>query len=65
MLPRRDYLDPLEIRRIIAHPERRETQADGRVRLWGFAPSVGAYLRVVLLSDGETVHNAFLDEDYG
>lgn len=47
------------------HPERRETQSDGRIRLWGYAASIGGYLRVVLLSDGETVHNAFLDEDYG
>src|SRR5947207_11921020 len=30
----------------------------------GYAPSSGGYLRVVLLSDGETAHNAFLDEDY-
>ena len=39
-------------------------QADGRIRLWGYAASVGGYLRIVLLSDGETVHNAFHDEDY-
>jgi hypothetical protein len=54
----------VEIQRIIRQPERREMQADGRIRLWGYAPSLGGYLRVVLLSDGETVHNAFLDEDY-
>jgi hypothetical protein len=65
VLPRRDYLDPIEIRRIIRRPERREAQPDGRIRLWGYAASLGGYLRVVLLSDGETVHNAFLDEDYG
>jgi hypothetical protein len=64
VLPRRDYLDPLEIRRIMRRPERREMQNDGRIRLWGSAASLGGYLRVVLLSDGETVHNAFLDEDY-
>lgn len=64
MLPRRDYLDPLEIRRIMRRPERREVQNDGRIRLWGYAAGLGSYLRVVLLSDGETVHNAFLDEDY-
>ncbi len=45
-------------------PERRVLQDDGRIRLWGYAASLGGYLRVVLLSDGETVHNAFLDEDY-
>ena len=30
----------------------------------GYAASLDGYLRVVLLSDGETVHNVFLDEDY-
>jgi len=64
VLARRDYLDPIEIARIVRHPERRRIQADGRVRLCGHAASLGGYLRVVLLSDGETVHNAFHDEDY-
>jgi hypothetical protein len=32
--------------------------------LWGCTASLGGYLRVVLLSDGETVHHAFYDEDY-
>lgn len=64
VMPRREYLDPIEIQRIIRRPERREVQADGRIRLWGYAASLDGYLRVVLLSDGETVHNAFHDEDY-
>ena len=64
VLLRREYLDPIEIRRVIRWLERREAQPDGRIRLWGYAASLGGYLRVVLLSDGETVHNAFLDEDY-
>jgi hypothetical protein len=64
VLPRRDYLDPLKINKVVRQPERREVQGDGRIRVWGYAASLGGYLRVVLLSDGETVHNAFLDEDY-
>jgi len=64
VLPRRPYLDPLEIRRIIAQPEYRSVQRDGRIRLYGFSESLGRYLRVVLLSDGETVHNAFPDEGF-
>jgi hypothetical protein len=55
---------PVEIRRVIARPERRRVQRDGRIRSHGFAPSLDRYLRVVLLSDGETVHNAFIDEDF-
>ncbi len=64
VLARRDYLDPIEIQQVIRRPERRRVQADGRIRLWGYAASLNGYLRVVLLSDGETVHNAFHDEDY-
>ena len=64
VLPRRPYLDPIEIRRIIALPERREIQEDGRIRLHGYSEAVGGYIRVVLLSDGETVHNAFADNDF-
>jgi hypothetical protein len=63
-MARRDCLDPIEIRRIMRRPERREVQADGRICFWGYAASLGGYLRIVLLSDGETVHNAFYDEDY-
>ena len=39
-------------------------QRDGRIRLYGYCESLGGYLRVVLLSDGETVHNALRDEDF-
>jgi hypothetical protein len=64
VLARRTYLDPLEIGRVESHPEWRTIQPDGRIRLYGFSEGLGCYLRVVLLSDGETVHNAFADEDY-
>jgi hypothetical protein len=46
--------------RAIAAPLREATQADGRIRLWARIPDMGGrVLRVVLLSDRETVHNAF------
>ncbi|MGH6870363.1 MAG: hypothetical protein ACREHE_02550 [Rhizomicrobium sp.] len=64
VLVRRPYLDPIDIRRIVSQPDHREVQADGRIRLFGYSESAGCYLRVVLLSDGETVHNAFADEDF-
>ena len=64
VLPRRPDLDPIEIRRIIARPEGRIVQPDGRIRVYGHSETLGGYLRIVLLSDGETVHNAFLDESY-
>jgi hypothetical protein len=40
-------------------------QADGRIRLWAVIEEAdGRYLRVVLLEDGETVHNAFFDRSF-
>nr|VFJ55852.1 MAG: hypothetical protein BECKFM1743C_GA0114222_101652 [Candidatus Kentron sp. FM]VFJ56265.1 MAG: hypothetical protein BECKFM1743A_GA0114220_101656 [Candidatus Kentron sp. FM]VFK10755.1 MAG: hypothetical protein BECKFM1743B_GA0114221_101536 [Candidatus Kentron sp. FM] len=41
-----------------------EFQADGRIRKWGYIDETGKYLRIVLLEDGETVHNAFFDRDF-
>jgi pyrroloquinoline quinone (PQQ) biosynthesis protein C len=50
------------IERVATHPEREQVQADGRIRRWGrIAEAGGKWLRVVLLEDGETVHNAFFD----
>lgn len=53
------------IARVIDAPEREETQEDGRIRRWGRIPEAGArYLRVLLMPDGETVHNAFFDRGF-
>ncbi len=62
VLPKRDYLTEEMCRQVMAHPARRERQPDGRIRLWG---KIGErWLRVVLLDDGETVHNAFFDRRF-
>ena len=42
----------------------RETQSDRRIRVWGFVRDFGMYVRVILLADGETVHNAFCDRRF-
>ncbi|ROO27012.1 membrane protein [Salinisphaera orenii MK-B5] len=53
------------IQHVIDKPEREVVQADGRVRRWAAIGDMdGRYLRVVLLDDGETVHNAFFDRGY-
>lgn len=53
------------IERAIATPLRERVQADGRIRRWVQVPEMGnRYLRVVLLPDGETVHNAFYDRRF-
>jgi hypothetical protein len=48
----------------IEHPAREEIQADGRIRRWTYVEAEAKYLRVILLPDGETVHNAFFDRDF-
>lgn len=53
------------IRRVIKSPVKKEIQEDGRIRLWGRIEEMdGKYLRVILLSDDETVHNAFFDRSF-
>jgi hypothetical protein len=53
------------IERVINQPLREELQADGRIRRWARVPEMeGRALRVILLEDGETVHNAFFDRDF-
>ena len=52
------------IERVISSPEKRRIQADQRIRLWGKVPEMNnRYLRVIVLKDGETVHNAFLSSE--
>jgi hypothetical protein len=53
------------IERVIAHPLAEVVQQDGRIRRWARVPEMeNRFLRVVLLSDGETVHNAFFDRSF-
>lgn len=48
----------------IDSPMKTEIQSDGRIRKWSYIEEVGKYLRVILLEDGETVHNAFFDRSF-
>ena len=49
----------------VLHPVREAVQADGRIRRWAAIDAAdGRFLRVVLLSDGQTVHNAFFDRRF-
>lgn len=53
------------IQRVIDHPVKESIQKDGRIRRWGpIAEMHGRYLRVILLPDGQTVHNAFFDRSF-
>ena len=47
------------------NPEKEMIQEDGRIRRWApIEEAGGKYLRVILLSDGETVHNAFFERSF-
>jgi len=53
------------IMRAVLAPLRESVHTDGRIRRWCRVPEYGdRYLRVVLLADGETVHNAFFDRSF-
>lgn len=53
------------IRLVLEHPIREVVQQDGRIRRWARIVEMdGRHLRVVLLADGETVHNAFFDRSF-
>jgi hypothetical protein len=49
----------------VQQPEFQAVQEDGRIRRWKrIEENGGKYLRVVLLQDGVTVHNAFFDRGF-
>ena len=53
------------IERALRNPVRESVQADGRIRRWAaISEAEGRVLRVVVLADGETVHNAFFDRGF-
>ncbi|NOH03067.1 MAG: hypothetical protein HND47_14470 [Chloroflexi bacterium] len=50
---------------VMKNPLREERQSDGRIRKWArIAEMEDRALRVILLEDGETVHNAFFDRNF-
>ena len=63
--PDRSIIEDAWIERAIQAPVRELVQADGRIRRWAQVPEMeNRYLRVILLQDGETVHNAFFDRRF-
>ena len=61
----RQWIELAWIERVVNSYVREEVQADGRIRRWArIDEAENRYLRVVLLEDGETVHNAFFDRSF-
>ena len=49
---------------VLEHPLHRETQPDGRTRVWGYIKEIDKYLRVVVDADGKTVITAHPDRNF-
>jgi hypothetical protein len=62
--PDRSYIREEWIQNAIDNPIRTEIQKDDRIRKWIHVKEADKYLRVILLSDGVTVHNAFFDRNF-
>jgi hypothetical protein len=52
------------IENAIKNPDYTEVQSDKRIRKWKKIKKEERFLRVILLPDGETVHNAFFDRGF-
>lgn len=63
--PDRAEIQDAWIEHVVRHPAKEVVQSDGRIRRWAAIDEAsGRHLRVVLLEDGETVHNAFFDRRF-
>jgi bacillopeptidase F (M6 metalloprotease family) len=61
----RQRSDRKRIKMEFDNPIKEEIQSDGRIRRWAKIPEAdNKYLRVVILEDGETIHNAFFDRSF-
>jgi hypothetical protein len=64
--PDRQSIKDEWIEYVVKHPAHEEKQHDGRIRRWAkISEAGGKYLRVILLEDGQTIHNAFFDRNFG
>ena len=63
--PDRVFIKDEWIEFVVRHPIREMVQADGRIRRWAkIVEMENRALRVILLEDGETIHNAFFDRTF-
>ncbi|HHE32555.1 MAG TPA: hypothetical protein ENL07_08005 [Chlorobaculum parvum] len=62
--PDRETIRDEWIMQTIEFPIETFRQTDGRIRKWSYIQDVDKFLRVILLEDGETVHNAFFDRSF-
>jgi hypothetical protein len=49
---------------VFYNPTAEINQTDGRIKRWEFIDEVQKYLRIIILDDKETIHNAFFDRNF-
>ncbi|MEW5814393.1 MAG: hypothetical protein AB1798_03220 [Spirochaetota bacterium] len=64
VLRKRPYIKKAWCEKAVISPLKTETEENGRIRHWIYVDEIGKYLRVVTLSDKETIHNAFPDREF-
>jgi hypothetical protein len=63
--PDRRIIEEKWIVETVSNPDFKEVQSDMRLRFWKkIEEAEGKYLRVILLEDQETIHNAFFDRRF-
>jgi hypothetical protein len=64
VLQQRPYIKLEWCEQTVHEPSHTEVQPDGRIRHWRYIHELGKHLRVITLSDGTTLHNAFPDRNF-
>jgi hypothetical protein len=64
VLRKRAYIKREWCMQIMKNPSKKEIQPDGRIRYWGYVSELDRFLRIVVLEDDETIHNAFIDRNF-
>lgn len=49
---------------VFKHYIKEEKQQDGRLKRWAYIQEAKKYLRIIVLEDGITIHNAFFDRSF-
>ena len=62
--PDRAHIKDEWINFTVSNSVKTEIQSDGRIKKWAKIEEEGKFLRVILLEDGETIHNAFFDRNF-
>lgn len=63
--PDRAFIKDEWIKLVVDSPDYEEIQNDGRIKRWAkIAEYDDRFLRVIILEDCETVHNAFFDRSF-